>query len=610
MIIRNLLLSFFLFYSSSVYAQLVNCDIESSKEICGLANWMSNTSFEIFLNDRPPCNEVSGGIWCNFDEIGVAFYNGNSYYYMNHLHQKISFDTISLNFLDLYTCGESKPVVECFGNDCVDINGNNIDIEAIELSVIYSNESGLHPFDCSTVDYWGTETSSYAVCDSCLNCINTQTLDFHPLQNGLGNNAHVYSINSNSEDILLGGELMFINNENDRDNILTGYKPNEYYNITNLDIKFSEIRSIVTKGDTTYIGGAFSIPERPDILNIAMIVDGTLFPLKDGIPSNFGNTIIYDMELVGDDLYVAGFFKSHEDDPNKSYIMKWDGQDWSSLGGGVSSVVYALENSPDGLYVGGAFSSLNTNIDPINQKSIGLWNGTSWEALLDLSNSGPNNFITRDLEYRNDKIYMAGENTWLNGNPYIRHCLATYKNGIYTPVGPQIGNTNDAIYDIEWHNGELYIGGDFVNAGGNQEADYFAKLAEGEWVGTNLFSEEVNTIHSTGVKLYIGGAFKNLNGIEENDGIIRYGCESETTTNSIEITEQNTDVSFYPNPTLDIVQFSSIIDKIRIYDSFGMLLKIVNKTDRVSMVEFVSGIYFIETFNNENRRIDKILKIN
>jgi len=605
-----IILGIIFFKVSLINAQNLNCDLDNGKEICGLANWMTRTSGEIFLNDRPPCYEVNGGNseWCNYDEIGVAYLSGKAYYYMNHLHQKISFlsnDTINLEFLDLYTCGIDNPVIECFQQNCTDINGQTIDHNSIELQKIYSNDEGLHPYDCSDIDYWGEELSNYAVCDSCLNCANDIELEFSALQDGLSNTGEVLAIGQAKDVILIGGYLMYVNNENDRDNVLTGFESEKYVDITNYEIKNREINCFAQKGDTTYLGGTFNVVENQNILNIAMIVNGNLLPLKNGIP---GNTTIYDIEVVGDDLYVAGFFRNHEGDPNMSYIMKWDGQDWTSLGGGVNGTVFTLEMSPAGLYVGGTFSKLNDNISPIDQKAVGLWNGTSWEALPDLNNSGPNSFQAQDLEYRDDMLYIAGGKTWLPGNPFTRHGLVTYKDGIYTPVGTQIGNTNDLIHDIEWHNGELYIGGNFEDAGGNEDADYFAKLVNGNWEGTGLFSEDVSALHSAGVNLYIGGAFSNLDGVEEIDGIARLGCEVDVNTGIEKSSEQKL-ISLYPNPVRDMVQFNMEVDEISIYNSIGRKVLYSHNSDHINIEWLLAGIYFVKTNKGNSKQIQKIVKL-
>ncbi len=627
-LIKPLLIVGILITISSNSKSQNSCGLNDTETICAIAEFVD--ALPTFLGECP-LYELDTMFFSNeyflitesldfIEHVGYTYLEEDLFYYVDRddLFNSVYIDngiqegdSLVLNQFrtDLYDCNGQhlicyKELIEggvVSENYCIEAQSKDtlqINYDDINRLQIFTNEYG---------DKITCNTQLYDICNENCFCEEDEK-QYNPLAKGLGDNALVYAINSDIENILIGGELMLLDNESDRDNIFTGYASNQYIDVTNIDIKSSEIRCIITSGDTTYIGGAFSVAENEDILNIAMIVDGNLYPLKNGIPSNVGNTIIYDIEVVGDDVYVAGFFRNHEDDPNKSHIMRWDGQEWHSLAGGVSSAVYALEMSPRGLYVGGAFGSINTNIDPINQNSIGLWNGTTWEALPDFNNTGPNGFITRDLEYRNDKVYMAGENTWLNGNPFTRHCLAYYKDGLYTPVGNQIGNTNDAIYDIEWHNNELYIGGDFINAGANEEADYFAKLVDGEWVGTGLFKEDVFALHSTGTNLYVGGSFQDLDENEENDAITRYGCEiAINTQTNIVITDHDL-VNIFPNPTEGVVHFDNEIEKIIIYNSQGKEMLRAYNSNTISIERLISGTYILELIIGNNKQIEKIVK--
>src|SRR5260370_30950689 len=64
-----------------------------------------------------------------------------------------------------------------------------------------------------------------------------------------------------------------------------------------------------------------------------------------------------------------------------NYIAKWDGNQWSALGGGMNHVVMALTVFDDGtgpaLYAGGTFTTAGGA--PANY--IAKWNGTHWSAL-------------------------------------------------------------------------------------------------------------------------------------------------------------------------------------------------------------------------------------
>src|SRR5216110_2660664 len=59
-------------------------------------------------------------------------------------------------------------------------------------------------------------------------------------------------------------------------------------------------------------------------------------------------------------LYAGGFFQS-AGGQSTAHVARWDGAQWSQLGGGVSGEVRALQSFDDGtgsaLYVGGVFAT-------------------------------------------------------------------------------------------------------------------------------------------------------------------------------------------------------------------------------------------------------------
>jgi len=64
------------------------------------------------------------------------------------------------------------------------------------------------------------------------------------------------------------------------------------------------------------------------------------------------------------------------------------------------------------------------------------------------------------------------------------------------------------IYEIVLHNGDVYIGGGFLDAGGNPDADYLARWDGCQWhaVGAGL-NGDVNALAFVGDDLYVGGSF-------------------------------------------------------------------------------------------------------
>jgi hypothetical protein len=107
--------------------------------------------------------------------------------------------------------------------------------------------------------------------------------------------------------------------------------------------------------------------------------------LGDGLSTTFAPCYATDLCVFDDGsgagpaLYVAGQFGSAGDTHAKN-IARWDGQGWSSLGGGLDAVVSALAVFDDGsgagpaLYAGGAFITAGGR----PAKYIAKWDGQAW----------------------------------------------------------------------------------------------------------------------------------------------------------------------------------------------------------------------------------------
>jgi trimeric autotransporter adhesin len=105
-------------------------------------------------------------------------------------------------------------------------------------------------------------------------------------------------------------------------------------------------------------------------------------PVGGGL-GNFGaNALAVFDDGTGPQLCVGGGFTVSTGAPF-SYVARWNGVAWSSLGGGVSSQVWGLgvADDPSGagmaLYAGGLFQKADGA--PANR--IARWNGSSWSAL-------------------------------------------------------------------------------------------------------------------------------------------------------------------------------------------------------------------------------------
>ncbi len=129
-------------------------------------------------------------------------------------------------------------------------------------------------------------------------------------------------------------------------------------------------------GPALYVGGEFTTAGGVAVNHIAKWDGSSWSALGSGMT---GGAIPFVLALAvfddggGPALYAGGPF-STAGGVAASKIAKWDGSNWSALGGGVSLRVDALAVHDDGrglaLYAGGEFS-----------RRVARWDGSSWETL-------------------------------------------------------------------------------------------------------------------------------------------------------------------------------------------------------------------------------------
>jgi hypothetical protein len=108
--------------------------------------------------------------------------------------------------------------------------------------------------------------------------------------------------------------------------------------------------------------------------------------------------------VSGINLYAGGDFTV-----TASYIAKWDGASWTSLGTGMDSSVRALAVSGNDVYAGGLFRTAGGKACT----NIARWNGTNWSALG--SGLDRNGFV-RSLAISGSNLYTSGAFTNAGGS--------------------------------------------------------------------------------------------------------------------------------------------------------------------------------------------------
>jgi hypothetical protein len=178
---------------------------------------------------------------------------------------------------------------------------------------------------------------------------------------------------------------------------------------------------------------------------------------------------------VNNDLYFCGWFQIVDGD-TMYYVTKWDGETFYPIGCGIvpdcsitpapneSQIVNDVIIFHDTIYATGGFTTINGQLS----NSIIRFNGSNWEPVGEglLYNSGIRG-IGHRLKIINDELYVCGQFSFCNGIP--ANSVVKYNGYSWSSVFsvPQIDTAPRPIKDIEYYQGEWYLGGNFSESGNN-----------------------------------------------------------------------------------------------------------------------------------------------
>ena len=208
-----------------------------------------------------------------------------------------------------------------------------------------------------------------------------------------------------------------------------------------------------------------------------------------GVPGTDGP--VWAIALRGGELFAAGRF-SQIGGISATNIAKWDGTNWSALGGGLSSAdfstVLALADASGVLYAGGLFSEAGG----APGSNIARWDGTNWSALA----SGVNS-IVRALATDGTNLFVGGLFTQAGGVKANK--IAKWDGERWSGLGG--GAVGEAVDSLAVRGTDLYVGGRFTVLGGISATNV------AKWDGTTWSA--------------LGGGLRNYDGLGPDDSMVR-----------------------------------------------------------------------------------------
>lgn len=232
-----------------------------------------------------------------------------------------------------------------------------------------------------------------------------------------------------------------------------------------------------------YIGGNFRAVAGVDALNLAKW-DGTQWSEVGGGVYGANETRVLALTIHDGDLYVGGDISGAGgeyliDGSPFHGIIRWDGTDWHNLNTGVNGIVRALYHSGTRLYVGGDFESAGSELSADN---FAAWNGSNWETLV-LGASGGNGVF--DITEWNNEIYAVGEFNFIGGISAAG--IAKWDGTSWTPLGAGLsGPYSQNPSSIVATAGKLYVCGGFQSAGGTPTPSRCASWDGTSWEAIDL----------------------------------------------------------------------------------------------------------------------------
>lgn len=303
--------------------------------------------------------------------------------------------------------------------------------------------------------------------------------------------------------------------------------------------------AVGSNGSALYIGGNF-----PDVNNEGTSIQNSsnfsVYTSANGWQGFGGENALFKGASInaivsaGSDVYVAGSFTNLKGNPSMDYIARWDGTTWHPLGndgtyyGPLSGgSVMDIEVEGSNLYAVGTFTAaVNNNGNQIaGTARIAKWDGTSWSAV----GGGINNGTIYQVEVDTDgNIYIGGNFSNAGGNSAADR-IAMWDGASWNSLSSN-GASESAIisgnvYALTMYGNDLYVGGDFLNVVDTSNAAISNTANLAVWNGsvwnaapnlTSPLNSAIWALTTSGSDLYIGGSFDNLNGIPAADYIAKW----------------------------------------------------------------------------------------
>lgn len=264
---------------------------------------------------------------------------------------------------------------------------------------------------------------------------------------GMGANSLVGNLKVLNGKLIVMGAFTEIGN--DEIWSLAEYESGQWNDVNSFNPGFNGgfVNDVIYYQDELYVGGNFRTDN--DIGDLAVYKNNTWQPVGTGIKG--ANSTVNKMIIYQNELYVGGAIFKEEGNVG-NMIQKWDGINWSEVGGGMRDSQNGLSGFSqvldmfifnNELWVAGQFSYAGS----IPAMFLAKWNGTEWCSFGTFFENG----VLCINEY-NGELFIGGAFEEIDGDSV--NCLAKWIGGNYVDTCGSLTSINENEF-IE-NNLEIY----------------------------------------------------------------------------------------------------------------------------------------------------------
>jgi len=338
---------------------------------------------------------------------------------------------------------------------------------------------------------------------------NPDLSQWSALGTGVSHPVLALAFDSYSGNIYVGGDLAFLGGQ-----YFAAWNGSDW--ITNCPGADAAVRAIAigSSGDV-YVGANFHVVVGGDGSLISQLRLNCIAKWNGSVWSALGQGLNDGVNAIAIDgsgnVYVGGKFRM-VGGIYVNHIAKWDGSAWSALGTGVNGYVSAIATDGSGnVYAGGSFTEAGGVPDT---PGFAKWDGSAWSALTSPGQVLMNGSEIFAIAIRGSNIYIGGRFEMVIEEFISTQGIAKWDGTAWSALGSGMEN-GFSVYAIDINaNGNVYAGGNFLNAGG-VSANKIAKWNGTAWsaLGTGMNNDVYAIVCDAAGNVYAGGSFSDAGGV-------------------------------------------------------------------------------------------------